>query len=226
MAELTLALALAVLRRVAEIWPRIRGGECIPSIRALSPGLSGKVVGLVGMGNIAYLTAKRFLAFDCTIVAYSPTSPASRWTASDPSFPRIEFTRVDSLDALLELADVVSLHCPLTPSTANLIGGRELALMKDSAVLLNTSRGGMVDEDALAAALKDREGGIWGAGLDVTVTEPAYGDNLGALRDAPNLVVLPHLGGSTDEVTEKGCSAAIDIVVDYLAGKGAQNRVA
>lgn len=211
---------------MTEIWPRIRAGECIPSIVALSPGLSGKVVGLVGMGNIAYLAAKRFLAFDCKIVVYSPTSPASRWTSSDPNFAPIEFTRAASLDELLAVADVVSLHCPMTESTRNLIGKRELGLMKDSAVLINTARGEMVDEDALADALMAEEGGIWGAGLDVMVHEPAFGENLGRLRDAPNVVVLPHLGGSTDEVTERGCTAAINIVVDYLAGKEARNRVA
>lgn len=221
-----MALALALLRRVTEIWPRIRSGERIPSINALSPGLSGKTVGLVGMGNIAYLSAKLFRAFDCKIIVYSPTSPPERWTESDSTFAAIEFERMESLDGLLEQADVVSLHCPLTPSTHNLIGRRELGIMKDSAVLLNTARGKMVDQDALAEALKAEQGGIWGAGLDVTVIEPAFGENLGALRDAPNLIVLPHLGGSTDQVTEKGCTAAIDIVVDYLAGNGARNRVA
>ncbi|BEJ15769.1 hypothetical protein CspHIS471_0503740 [Cutaneotrichosporon sp. HIS471] len=223
-AELTLALALAVLRRVTDIWPRIRAGERIPSIQALSPGLSGKTVGIVGMGNIAYLSAKLFLAFNCRILVYSPSSPAERWTAGDPTFEAIPFTRVASLDDLLSQSDVVSLHCPLTPSTKNMIGAPQLARMKDGAVLINTSRGGMVDEEALADAL-EREGGVWGAGLDVMATEPAYGENLGRLRDAPNVVILPHLGGSTDQTTQRGCDAAIGIVVDYLGGKGARNRV-
>ncbi|CAK9781706.1 unnamed protein product [Cutaneotrichosporon oleaginosum] len=224
-AELTLALALAVLRRVTELWPRIRDGECIPSIRALSPGLSGKTVGLVGMGNIAYLAAKLFLAFNCRILVYSPTSPPERWTEQDAGFEPIPFTRIATLDELLEQADVVSLHCPLTAQTRNMIGAPQLARMKDGSVLLNTARGGMVDEDALADALQ-REGGVWGAGLDVMATEPAFGANLGRLRDAPNVVILPHLGGSTDETTQRGCDAAIGIVVDYLEGKGARNRVA
>lgn len=224
-AELTLALALAVLRRITEIWPRIRAGECIPSIRALSPGLSGKTVGLVGMGNIAYLAARLFLAFGCRILVYSPSSPAERWTEQDPTFEPIPFSRTSTLDELLAQSDVVSLHCPLTPSTKNMIGAPQLARMKDGAVLINTSRGGMVDEDALANAL-EAEGGVWGAGLDVMATEPAYGENLGRLRNAPNVVILPHLGGSTDETTQRGCDAAISIAVDYLSGKGARNRVA
>jgi phosphoglycerate dehydrogenase-like enzyme len=105
-----------------------------------------------------------------------------------------------------------------------MISTDQLRRMKSSAVLINTARGAMVDEEALAAALKD--GIIAGAGLDVMRTEPAFGDNLGQLRDLPNVVILPHLGSSTHDAAERGCSAAIDIVVEYLSGKGARNRVA
>lgn len=219
-AELTLALALAVLRRVVEVSNRIRGGERVPSIAALAPGLLGKTVGLVGMGSIALHAAKLFRAFGCAIVVFSPTSPADRWKGGNG----VEHVRVSALDDLLAVADVVSLHCPLTPSTADLISTPQLARMKPSAVLINTARGACVDEDALATALE--QGVIGGAGLDVLRTEPAFGANMGRLRDAPNVVILPHLGGSTDESAERGCSAAVDVVVKYLNGRGARNRVA
>lgn len=191
MAELTIALALAVLRRVVELNNRIRSGERVPSINALSPGLLGKTVGLVGMGDIAYNAARLFSAFGCKILTYSPSSPATRWKEGDTRFTPLEHERVATLDELLARADVVSLHCPLSDSTRNLIGEAELRKMKQGAVVINTSRGGMIDEDALAAAIK--EGHIGGAGLDVMKTEPAFGENLGALRELSNVVILPHL---------------------------------
>jgi phosphoglycerate dehydrogenase-like enzyme len=213
------------MRRVVETNNRIRSGEQLPSIDALSIGLRGKTVGLVGMGSIAYEAATLFAAFQCPIIVYAPTSPPERWNVPSEQYPTpVAHTRAASLDELLQTADVVSLHCPLTASTRNMIGARELALMKTESVLINTSRGGMIDEDALAVALST--GQIYGAGLDVMAHEPAFGANLGALRDLPNVVILPHLGGSTEATTEMGCNEAIDIVRDYLDGKGARNRVA
>lgn len=225
MAELTIALALALLRRVVELNNRIRAGERLPSIQVLAPGLLGKTVGLIGMGSIAYHAAKLFRAFGCRIVVYSPTSPSDRWTTPTEGYEEvIAHTRANTLEELLETSDVVSLHCPLTPHTKNLISARELALMRPGAVLINTSRGGMVDQDALAEALK--EGTIGGAGLDVMTTEPAYGENIGSLRGLDNVIILPHVGGNTEDSAERGCTAAIRIVADYLDGRGVRNRVA
>ncbi|ODN81164.1 hypothetical protein L202_03255 [Cryptococcus amylolentus CBS 6039] len=225
-AELALALMLTVLRRVLEVDRRIRAGERVPSINALSPGLGGKVVGLVGMGDIAYEVGRLVLAFGCNVVVFSPSSPLTRWTASSPSSaskPPLPHTRASSLEDLLRQVDVVSLHCPLNDSTRNLIGEKELGWMKPTAVVINTARGGIVDERALETALK--AGKLGGAGLDVFEVEPAYGESLGELRELDNVVLLPHLGGSTDGVTLDGCNKAIDIMVDYLDGKGAVNRV-
>lgn len=177
---------------MAELDARIRSGELVRSINALCPGLLGRTVGLVGMGDIAYAAARMFSAFNCKIIVYSPTSPKTRWVEPDERYPTpLKHERVDTLDDLLRQAHVVSLHCPLTPATRGMIGPRELDLMRPDAVLVNTSRGAMVDEDALASAL--REGRIGGAGLDVTAVEPAYGDNLAKFEGLRNVVVLPHV---------------------------------
>ncbi|WVF65434.1 hypothetical protein IAT40_000161 [Kwoniella sp. CBS 6097] len=223
-AELALALMLSVLRRVVEIDARIRSGEKVPSITALAPGLFGSTVGLVGMGDTAYELARLLLAFGCKILVYSPTSPSNRWTVESPRYPVvIPHERVSSLDELLPQVDVLSLHCPLNDQTRGLISTSQLNDMKNSAVIVNTARGGIVDERALEQALES--GQLGGAGIDVWDIEPAYGETMGRLGKLRNTVVLPHLGGSTDGATLEGCMKAIDIMADYLDGKGARNRV-
>ncbi|WVW79481.1 hypothetical protein I302_101450 [Kwoniella bestiolae CBS 10118] len=224
-AELALTLALAVLRRVVEVDTRIRSGEVVPSITALAPGLFGKTVGLVGMGDTSYELAKLLLAFNCPILVHSPTSPSDRWThTQDPKYPvAIPHQRVNSLDELLQNSDVVSLHCPLNDTTRGLIGKRELEMMKDDGVIINTARGGIIDERALEVALEN--GKLGGAGIDVWEIEPAHGDTMGRLGRLRNTVVLPHLGGSTDAVTLDGCIKAVDIMADYFDGKEVRNRV-
>ncbi|WVQ81074.1 hypothetical protein IAT38_003196 [Cryptococcus sp. DSM 104549] len=223
-AELALTLMLTVLRRVCEINRRICSGERVPSIEALAPGLSGRTVGLVGMGDISYELAKLVRAFNCPVLVFSPTSPAERWTVEDTRYPvTIPHTRVGSLEQLLRECDVLSLHCPLNEKTRGMIGEKELAWMKKDAVIVNTARGGIIDERALEKALM--AGMLGGAGLDVFEVEPAFGDSLGELGKMDNVVCLPHLGGSTDGVTLDGCMMAINIMADYLDGKGAVNRV-
>lgn len=227
-AELALTLALSLLRRVKHADQIITSGERLLSIKFLAPGLRGKTVGLIGMGDIAYETALLFMAFDCKFVVYSPSSPAHRWSGarSDKAdrFPvPIPHVRATTLDDLLPVVDVLSLHCPLTPRTVGMIGARELGLIKPGAVLVNTSRGGIVDELALAEALKS--GRVFGAGLEVFATEPAFGENLGELGKMPNVICLPHLGSSTDEGTYIGCMRAIDEMVNILDGRGSIHRV-
>lgn len=185
---------LTVLRRVLELDHRIRSGEIVRTIDVLSPGLSGKTVGLVGMGDTAYHTARLLLAFDCNLLVYSPSSPRTRWRDGDGEARHpddIPHERVDSLEDLLRRIDVLSLHCPMKKETRNLIGKKELGMMKASAVVINTSRGGIIDEDALVEALK--AGRLAGAGLDVFKTEPAHGETLGDFRDMLNVVCLPHV---------------------------------
>ncbi|ODN97878.1 hypothetical protein I350_07513 [Cryptococcus amylolentus CBS 6273] len=131
-AELALTLMVTVLRRVLEV--------------ALSPGLFGKVVGLVGMGDIAYEVGKLVTAFGCQVIVFSPTSPPTRWTSSDARYQTpLPHTRASSLEKLLRQVDVVSLYCPLNDSTLNPIGEQELGWMKPTAVVINTVRGGIVD---------------------------------------------------------------------------------
>lgn len=124
---------------------------------------------------------------------------------------------------LLPQIDVLSLHCPFLPETKHLISTPELALLRPSAIIINTARGGIIDETALATAL--REGQIAGAGIDVWGTEPPTTERYAELIGMQNVVALPHLGGSTDEVTKVGCMNAVDIAFDYLEGKPARNRV-
>jgi phosphoglycerate dehydrogenase-like enzyme len=119
------------------------------------------------------------------------------------------------LDELLERSDFVSLHCPLTEQTRHLIDARTLALMKPNAILVNTARGPIVDQVALAAAL--REGTIAGAGLDVTDPEPLPPDD--PLWDAPNLIVLPHIGSATHTAREQMAEMAVDNLLAGLAGE-------
>lgn len=183
-AELTLTLALALLRRIKEIDALLSQGKMIKSIDYLGHTLHGKTLGLVGMGAIARSVALLFWvrllpllpspgpppesqqtlsqnAFKTPLHVYSPTSPPDRWAD-------IPHTRHASLDTFLPVLDVLSLHCPLTPSTRYLISDAELALMKPSAILVNTARGNIVEEAALERAL--REDRLAGAGIGTSHT--------------------------------------------------------
>lgn len=187
-----MTLALAVVRRVKEMDARIRSGEIVPSIYALCGSLFGATVGLIGMGDIAYNFACLLAPFNIKILVYSPTSDSKRWTSEDDRYAQaIPHTRVDSLEELCREVDILSIHCPLKPSTRNLISATELSWMKPSAIVINTARGGIIDEPALAIALK--EGRLGGAGLDVFEYEPAHGETLGDLGKLPNVICLPHL---------------------------------
>ena len=174
-AELAIALMLALLRRVAEGDRFVRRGEPwrFSLEFMLGEGLDGRVLGVVGPGRIGSETARLAEALGMRVVVAG---------------------RGDPLEPLLERADVVSLHCPLTPATRHLIDAAALARMKPTAVLVNTSRGPVVDEAALARAL--HEGRIAGAALDVYELEPDVTEELLALE---NVVLTPHLGSATRE---------------------------
>jgi glyoxylate reductase len=176
-ADMALALMLAVARRIVELDPEVRAGRW-PRYEPLPPylghDLNGSTLGIVGLGRIGSAVARRAAGFDMSVLHTSHSS----------GLP---------LDELLERSDFVSLHTPLTPGTRGLIGERELRLMKQSAILVNTARGPIVDQDALRRALE--EGWIAGAGLDVTDPEPLPGGD--PLLRAPNLVVVPHVASAT-----------------------------
>lgn len=185
-AELTMALLLAVARRVAEADRMIREGRWERSgLQGVE--LRGRTLGVIGAGRIGWEVAERCRAFGMDVIVYDPYLPASRVDELHP--------HLVSLDDLIANADVISLHVPLNAETRGLIGERSLSRMKKGAFVLNASRGGVVDEAALAEAL--REGTIAGAGLDVYETEPLPQDS--PLLAAPNLVLTPHLGASTKE---------------------------
>jgi phosphoglycerate dehydrogenase-like enzyme len=182
-ADHTLAVMLAAIRRVVEHDAGVRRGDWTRA-GAMTPwDLHGKTVGLVGYGRIGRAVAKRLAGFGVRLLI------------SDPAFPGDGDGdgRHVALDELLELSDVVSLHLPLTPWTANLIDADRIALLRRDAVIVNTSRGGLVDEEALADALES--GRLRAAALDVFAQEPPSSDRL---RRLPNVVLTPHLGGLSD----------------------------
>lgn len=191
-------------------WPRAalgRGGE-----------IGGRTLGLVGYGTIAREVAARARALGMTVIAHDPVLPAD-----DPAWSSTE--RV-ALDELLARADAVSLHVPLTEGTRAMIGADALARMGPSAVLVNTARGGVVDEAALADALRD--GRIGGAALDVFDDEPLADG--ARWRGCPNLILTPHVAGVTAEanarvsrVTVENVARALGIASDSVAG-GATER--
>lgn len=184
--ELTMALLLSLARKVTEADRSMREGRWERS-RFQGVELRGRTLGLVGAGRIGSAVAERCRVFGMDVVAYDPHLPPHR----------IEDLRATlvGLDRLLEESDVVSLHVPLTDETRGLIDAAALARMKRQAFLINVSRGGVVDETALARAL--HEGVIAGAALDVYEHEPLPPDS--PLLEAPNLVLTPHLGASTKE---------------------------
>ena len=185
-AELTMALLISVARRIPAAEASVRRGEWN---RAAFKGveLRGKTQGLIGAGRIGGEVAFRAQAFGMEVIAYDPYLSPTRADDLD--------VELAGLDDVIARADFVSLHVPLTDETRGMIGEETLAKMKPTAFVVNASRGGVVDEAALAKALD--EGRIAGAALDVYEEEPLAADS--PLRSAPNLVLTPHLGASTEE---------------------------
>jgi glyoxylate reductase len=208
-ADIAMALILMSTRRLGEAERMVReGGTWSWSMFfMLGAGLQGKTLGIVGLGQIGAATARRARAFGMGI-AYAGRRRADAALESELGAAMLD------LDELLATADVVSLHTPLSDVTRHLIDARRLALMKPTAHLVNTSRGPVVDEAALAAALQ--AGTIAGAGLDVFEREPEIHPGL---RGLENVVLIPHLGSATIETrTAMGVLAAQNAVA-VLAGK-------
>ena len=215
-AEMAFALTLAVARRVPEFDRMLRAGTKIVRPDFLGVQLHGKTVGVIGMGAIGTIAARKWRgAFDADIVAYDPHVGPDAW-ADTPH------RRVAALAELLRASDVVTLHVPLTDETRHMIDAKALALMKADAILVNVSRGGIVDEAALYDTLQ--AGRIFGAGLDVFEIEPPPPD--APLLQLPNLVATPHAAGGTRETQERSALQVAQQVLDVLAGKPAVNRVA
>ncbi len=204
-AELTIGLLFAVARRIAAADASIRRGEWARS-KLTGVELTGRTMGIVGFGKIGQAVAARATGLSMRVVVSDPFL-----TAEGAAQHGVELVE---LPALLATVDVVSLHVPLTRTTRGLIGAAQIATMRRSAILLNDARGGVVDEAALADAL--REGRLAGAGIDVFETEPPVGS---PLLDAPNSVLTPHLGASTAEAQVRVALEAARAVIDVLDGR-------
>jgi len=196
-ADLAFALLLAVARRLPQGEAQVREGRWRTWEPAgdLGADLSGATLGIVGRGRIGDAVARRADGFGMEVIASSRRS----------GMP---------LEELLERADFVSLHCPLTPATRHLIGTEALQRMKPSAYLVNTARGGVVDQVALRLALIAGE--IAGAALDVTDPEPLPAGD--PLLEAPNLLVVPHVGSATVRTRERMAEMAVENLLAALAG--------
>ena len=208
-ADLTLALMLAAARRLPEGGAMLRQGrwhgwepEQLPAM-----DLDGAQLGVIGLGRIGQAVARRARGFGLAVVYAQPRPAAAAIEAE------LQARRVD-LDELVAASDIVTLHCPLSPATRHLINGARLAAMKPHAVLINTARGAMVDEAALAETLA--RGHLLGVGLDVFEDEPRVHPGLVA---SPRAVLMPHLGSSTAGTRAAMAEMAARSIADVLAGR-------
>lgn len=202
-AELCISYMIQLLRNTAKVEERCRTGGTKDGL--VGNLLAGKTVGIVGAGLIGKRTAALAKAFGCKTLAYN------RSEVNDDSIDRQV-----TLEELLRESDIVSLHCPLTESTKGLIGREQLALMKKSAVLLNTARGGVVDSQALAEALT--KGEIRGAAIDVFENEPPLNTDH-PLLNCPNTVVTPHIGFASAESLKQRADIVFENLYAWLDGK-------
>jgi glyoxylate reductase len=214
-AELALALTLAAARRMSDAERDLRAGRWRGWDPAAYRGIEvrGSTVGVVGLGRIGHRYARLAHGLGAEIVYAGPS-------AKPEAESELGARRLD-LEELLAAADVVSLHAPATPETRHLIGERELELIGPDGVLVNTSRGPLVDSDAVAAALQ--AGTLGAAGLDVYEGEPAVPQ---ALLDAPRCVLLPHIGSATLPSRDGMARTVADNVIAVLEGRDPPSRVA
>jgi phosphoglycerate dehydrogenase-like enzyme len=211
-AEMALCLMLAVLRRTLYLDALTRAGEGWrpdPAVIDQTGEIGGRTVGLVGFGASAARLAPALTALGARVV-YTARSPK-------PDAPYAS----QPLDELLAISDIVSLHLPLTEATTRLIGGRAIALMKPGSILINTARGELIDEAALAGALA--RGALRGAGLDVFANEPAGADN--PLFALPNVILSPHQAWLTPETLARSLAVARENCRRLAAGEALLHRV-
>ncbi|MGF0537652.1 2-hydroxyacid dehydrogenase [Agrobacterium sp. ES01] len=220
-ADMTMALILSVPRRLAE------GSQILTDDAGKWAGWTptwmlghriwGKRIGIVGMGRIGTAVAKRAKAFGLSIHYHNrnKVSPATE--------DELEATYWDSLDQMLARVDIVSVNCPSTPATYHLLSARRLALMQPNSYIVNTARGGIIDENALIQCLKENK--IAGAGLDVFENEPAINPKLLKLAEQGKVVLLPHMGSATIEGRIDMGDKVIINIRTYFDGHRPPNRV-
>jgi D-3-phosphoglycerate dehydrogenase len=206
-AEHTIALLLAVTKQIVPLDASLRAG------RWEKPGfvgreLAGATIGLVGFGAIAQATGRFARGLGLEVAAFDPfTTPAA--------FDDANAKRHDTLESLLAVADIISLHCPLTPQTRHLLNETRIRTAKPGVYVVNTARGGLIDEEALLRALRD--GHVAGAGLDTFETEPPRADH--PFWSERNLVVTPHVGGVTAEASGRVSVDAAEGVLAVVEGR-------
>lgn len=209
-AEYVIATAMLLLRGAYLSTPAVAGGQWPRGPLSNGREIGGKTLGIVGIGGIGQLTARLAQGLGMRVVASDPMVAASSalWKETGVT--------CRTLDELLAESDVVSLHVPLTADTRNLINAARLALMRPNAVLINSARGGIIDESALAAALRAKR--LGGAALDVFDVEPLLAGS--PLADCPNLILTPHIAGVTAESNTRVSSMIAERVSAYLASAG------
>ena len=202
-AELTWGLILGAARRIAEDHRSMRDGRWQTRV---GNRLAGKTLGLLGLGRLGSAVARVGLAFDMRVIAWSPNLTADRAAA-------VGVERVDK-ETLLRQSDVLSVHVVLSPRSRGLIGRSDIALMKDTAILVNTSRGPIVDTEAVVEALE--AGRLGYAGFDVYDREPLPADH--PLRRVPNVLLTPHIGYVTEENYRSSYPQIVENIVAFLDG--------
>jgi len=212
-AELVFGQMIALVRHTFAANQAVRQNRWSDYLKYIGTELAGKTVGIIGMGNIGTRVAIRARAFEMNFLVCDPYIPESHVTALGGKWT--------DLEDLLRESDLVTLHCPLTAETARLIGEPQLRLMKPSAYLVNAARGGVIDEDALWRALKEKK--IAGAALDVVDEEPLRQDH--PLLQLDNIIFTPHLGAATLEASTRGEWGAAEEVIRVLEGKKPKNPV-
>lgn len=205
-AEQAVTLMLSVAKNVKRSEIRLRNGELDLYGAHTAMELEGKTLGLAGFGRIARRVAAAGRGLGMDVIAYDPFLEASAFEGATP---------VDSMSELLGSSDVLSIHIPLTPDSHHAFGTEEFAAMKDGAVFVNTARGGLVDQDALLAALDS--GKLMGAGLDVTDPEPLDADH--PLLHRADVVVTPHVASGTHDGKRRIFRMALDQAIQVLDGQ-------
>ncbi len=214
-ADLAFALLLASARRIVEGAEYIRQGKwrTWEPMALLGGDLSGATLGIIGLGRIGEAVARRAKGFDMRIIAYSPSKDSN-----EVSKLGIELT---SLETLLQQSDYISIHVPLNAQTRGMINAQTFAKMKPSAILINTARGAIVDQQALFEAVKN--GVIAGAALDVTNPEPMSPDD--PLLTLPNITIVPHIGSASQRTRNKMATMAAENLIAGVYGKPLPNKV-
>ena len=213
-AELTMGLLLAIDRRIADNVADLRTGSWNKSSYSKADGLFGKVMGIVGLGEIGFAVAERASAFGLDVRAIRK----DRDEATEERIRSLGIELEDSLEELVATADIVSIHVPATPETDSMFDARMLGRMKEGAILLNTSRGDIVDEAALLDALETR---ALRAGLDVYPDEPGSGatDWSSKLAQHPNVVGTHHIGASTAQAQKAVAEGVVEVLDAFVRGE-------